>query len=503
MRNIVKLLGVFFTVMLFLSGVVYAEEFPTLPERGNSHYFIYSERARDNRTELVYYDINYEKEGDVLVLSDSLQLWDNRKLSNVRRWYLSNNQWVECENEKYTIGVEPGRIFETDIEILDLNSEMLEWEKINKQYPEPVTKRYWDGNNFIRFVTDGNLKIKVSSDGIGGDLYESHITGYIQDVYNIGNGFIVFTEPMWNNDKIQLNTMYTYDYKYDLIAQNDLNGNNSFIGRKNNDIYILNSNRNGDKYYKTSDGIEWTEVDKPEISDLKHEYDNSKVKFNGYNEYQININNEYYGINFEDDDVGHNIIYHFENKFGYYITTKNYGYKTIISNGDIMNVSRDKEYLSLDGVNGFLMPDADLNAMWATDEYFYIDADKNTYYRLPMQKLSGTVKVVCNGNVLAFTTLPTIENDRTLVPMRFLFEQMGADVDWDNATQTAIVKKQGDTISFSINDTEAKVNNTVKTMDVPARLINDKTMIPLRFLSEELGYSVQWDGETRTVTITD
>lgn len=184
-----------------------------------------------------------------------------------RRWYLSNNQWVECENEKHTIGVEPGQIFETDIEILDLNSEMLEWEKINKQYPEPVTKRYWNGNNFIRFVTDGNLKIKVSPDGIGGDWYESHITGYIQDVYNIGNGFIVFTEPRWNNDKIQLNTVY----KYDLIAQNDLNGNNSFIGRKNNDIYILNSNRNGDKYYKTLDGIEWTEVDKPEISDLKHE----------------------------------------------------------------------------------------------------------------------------------------------------------------------------------------------------------------------------------------
>ena len=46
-----------------------------------------------------------------------------------------------------------------------------------------------------------------------------------------------------------------------------------------------------------------------------------------------------------------------------------------------MNVSRDKEYLSLDGVNSLLMPDADLNAVWATDDYFYIDADKNTYYR--------------------------------------------------------------------------------------------------------------------------
>ena len=64
-------------------------------------------------------------------------------------------------------------------------------------------------------------------------------------------------------------------------------------------------------------------------------------------------------------------------------------------------------------------------------------------------------------------------------------------------------KKYDDIISFSIDDTSANVNNTVKTMDVPARLINDKTMIPLRFLSEELGYKVEWDNKTRTAIIRD
>ena len=151
-----------------------------------------------------------------------------------------------------------------------------------------------------------------------------------------------------------------------------------------------------------------------------------------------------------------------------------------------------------------LLKDEDRD-FWNDNKYLYIGKtdDKLHCYRIPIIQLLSCIKIKYNGNYLSFTTPPTIENDRTLVPMRFLFEQMGADVDWDNATQTAIVKKQGDTISFSINDTEAKVNNTVKTMDVPARLINDKTMIPLRFLSEELGYNVQWDGETRTVTITD
>lgn len=96
---------------------------------------------------------------------------------------------------------------------------------------------------------------------------------------------------------------------------------------------------------------------------------------------------------------------------------------------------------------------------------------------------------------------PVTEADRTLVPMRFLFEQMGADVDWDGTTQTAIVKKQNEIITFSIDNTAATVNNIQKTMDVPARLINDKTLVPLRFLSEELGFDVQWDENTRTVTI--
>ena len=87
--------------------------------------------------------------------------------------------------------------------------------------------------------------------------------------------------------------------------------------------------------------------------------------------------------------------------------------------------------------------------------------------------------------------------------MRFLFEQMGAEVEWEEETQTAVVTKDEDIISFSIDNNNANVNGNIKTMDVPARLINDKTMIPVRFLSEELGCTVEWDEETNTVIITD
>ena len=56
-------------------------------------------------------------------------------------------------------------------------------------------------------------------------------------------------------------------------------------------------------------------------------------------------------------------------------------------------------------------------------------------------------------------------------------------------------------ITFSINNINAEVNNILTTMDVPARLVNGKTMVPLRFLSENMGYTVEWDADSRTAII--
>lgn len=105
------------------------------------------------------------------------------------------------------------------------------------------------------------------------------------------------------------------------------------------------------------------------------------------------------------------------------------------------------------------------------------------------------------GEYLGFDTPPATEADRTLVPMRFLFEKLEAQVDYDLSTRTATATRGSDVISFSIDNQVATVNGSQKQMDVPARLINDKTMVPLRFLSEELGYDVEWDQETHTAEI--
>lgn len=71
----------------------------------------------------------------------------------------------------------------------------------------------------------------------------------------------------------------------------------------------------------------------------------------------------------------------------------------------------------------------------------------------------------------------------------------------DAGAQTAIVTGNNTSIRFSIDNVTTTIDGAAKTMDVPARLINDKTLVPLRFLSEELGFDVEWDEAERLVTI--
>lgn len=107
------------------------------------------------------------------------------------------------------------------------------------------------------------------------------------------------------------------------------------------------------------------------------------------------------------------------------------------------------------------------------------------------------------GRILAFDYPPVVENDRTLVPMRFLFEFLGDTVTWDEETQTATAQSEGGTVTFGIDNVLASVNGKTVTLDVPARLISGKTYVPLRFLTENLGYKVIWDDLKRIAYVVD
>ena len=111
------------------------------------------------------------------------------------------------------------------------------------------------------------------------------------------------------------------------------------------------------------------------------------------------------------------------------------------------------------------------------------------------------VDLYVDGNALQTDVEPTIISGRTLVPLRAIFEALDAEVQWDGASRTATAQKEGTTVQVTIDDTTAYVNGQASTLDVPAQLIDERTMVPARFVSEALSARVLWDGPAQTVYV--
>ena len=113
----------------------------------------------------------------------------------------------------------------------------------------------------------------------------------------------------------------------------------------------------------------------------------------------------------------------------------------------------------------------------------------------------ATPTVVLDGSVLSFDVPPIIENGRTLVPLRAIFNALGAEVVYDDTIKTIIATKAETTIKLTIGSANAYKNNNPITLSVPAKIMNSRTLVPLRFVSESLGAEVNYDGITETITI--
>jgi hypothetical protein len=111
------------------------------------------------------------------------------------------------------------------------------------------------------------------------------------------------------------------------------------------------------------------------------------------------------------------------------------------------------------------------------------------------------IKVKVDGYQLSFDVPPTIISGRVLVPLRAIFEALGTDVAWNNNTKTVTATKDSTKITLTVNNKTAKVNAKSIALDVPLKLINSRVLVPTRFVAESLGASVDWDSETRTVSI--
>lgn len=113
---------------------------------------------------------------------------------------------------------------------------------------------------------------------------------------------------------------------------------------------------------------------------------------------------------------------------------------------------------------------------------------------------AGAIKVEINGVNIDFDVPPVIEKGRTLLPLRKIAETLGCTVDW-KPPGSIFVQKDGTQINLEINKNVAYVNGKAKVLDVPPRVIENRTLLPLRFLSEALGLKINWDDQTQEVII--
>ena len=173
------------------------------------------------------------------------------------------------------------------------------------------------------------------------------------------------------------------------------------------------------------------------------------------------------------------------------------GHKMFIHMTNVTETTLTVEYVPLregEGIPAPLLvkPIAD----WTVDT----GAEKTT-----SQSLSGVVALkVDNPNAYAkgaktyvdtanLDIKPIVQNGRTLVPVRFISEKFGANVGWEDATQTVTVRTKTLDISLQIGSVQMLVNGEAVTLDVPAQTIGGRTLIPLRALVEALGKQVFWD----------
>ena len=111
------------------------------------------------------------------------------------------------------------------------------------------------------------------------------------------------------------------------------------------------------------------------------------------------------------------------------------------------------------------------------------------------------ITVELDGSVLEFDQKPLVESGRTLVPVRKIFETLGATVDYDDATRTVISRKGDLFIVLQIDNDVMFINGETKKLDVPAREVGGRTLVPLRAISEAMNVDVAWDEATSTAKL--
>lgn len=126
---------------------------------------------------------------------------------------------------------------------------------------------------------------------------------------------------------------------------------------------------------------------------------------------------------------------------------------------------------------------------------------KLTYDGIEHEYSADPITLIINGKTIESKVPPIIIDSRTLVPARAVFEELGATVSWVEETQKIFISLEENLILLTVNSNEANINGEIKVVEVPPKIVNDSTMIPLRFVAEALNFDIAWNGNERIASI--
>lgn len=111
------------------------------------------------------------------------------------------------------------------------------------------------------------------------------------------------------------------------------------------------------------------------------------------------------------------------------------------------------------------------------------------------------ISVYLDNEAVIFDQPPIIKEDRTLVPVRAIFEALGAEVEWIEAQRKIVAKRGNHTIVMKIDSRVMTVNNVMHVLDVAPVIVSDRTLVPVRAISEAFGIKTDWNEAQRTVIL--
>ena len=119
---------------------------------------------------------------------------------------------------------------------------------------------------------------------------------------------------------------------------------------------------------------------------------------------------------------------------------------------------------------------------------------------ITLQVDSNTINI--GSHSVTIDTAPVIIDGRTMLPVRGVSEAMGGNVDWNNDTKTVTITLGSNKVEMTVDSKTAYFNNNAQTLDVAPVILNGRTMLPARFIAESFGFDVNWDNDTKTISIT-